>query len=75
MIGPAGAAGGVCSGVNARKSPEVISEVGLVVVATVERELGPGDVDAGVQLMDGSLKALDTAPSFGTETDSLSKDL
>jgi hypothetical protein len=44
---------------------EVVGEVGLVVVAAGERELGPVNVGAAMYQLDGLLEALDAAVEFG----------
>ena len=75
VVGPAGAAGGVGGGVDAGEGTELVGEVGLVVIAAVEREFGPANVGSRVELANGALEALDAAPDFGREADLLAKDL
>jgi len=75
VVGPDRAADGVGSGVDAGEGAELIGEVGLIVVATFEGELGPADVGSGVELMNGALETLNAAPYFGRETYLFAKDL
>ncbi len=63
--------GGVVCGAEAGEGTEVVGEVGLIVVAAGEGELGPGDVGATIHLLDGLLEALDAAVEFGRDADLL----
>ena len=75
VIGPEGAASGVGGGVDPGERTELIGEVGLVIVAAVERQLGPANVGSGVKLADGALEALDAAPGLGRKPHLFTKNL
>jgi len=65
VVGPGAMGCGVGSGAEAGEGVEVVGEVGLVVVAAGEGELGPVDVGAAMDLLDRLLEALDAAVEFG----------
>ncbi len=65
VVGPDAVGGGVVGGAEAGEGAEVVCEVGLVVVAAGESELGPWDVGALVHLLKGLLEALDAAVELG----------
>ena len=75
VIGPLGATGGVGGGIDARERAELIGEVLLIVVAALQSNLCPGEIDACVQLGDRALKALDAGPNLRREAHLLAKDL
>src|SRR6266853_2105271 len=62
-------------GAEAGEGVEVVGEVGLVVVAAGEGELGPVDVGSAVDELDGLLEALDAAVEFGGDADLLAEEL
>jgi len=71
VVGPDALGGGVVGGAETGEGAEVVGEVGLVVVATGEGELGPGDVGTTIHLLNGLLEALDAAVKFGGDADLL----
>ena len=75
VVGPGALGGGVCGGAQAGEGVEVVGEVGLVVVAAGEGELGPVDVGAAVDELDGLLEALDAAVEFGGDADLFAEEL
>ena len=71
MVGPDAVGGGVVGGAEAGEGAEVVGEVGLVVVAAGEGQVGPADVSALVHELEGLLKALDAAVELGGDADLL----
>ena len=71
VVGPDAIGGGVVGGAEAGEGAEVVGEVGLVVVAAGEGELGPGDVGTVVHELKGLLEALDAAVELGGDADLL----
>src|ERR1700741_253219 len=69
VVGPGAFGGGVVGGGDAGEGVKVVGEVGLVVVAAGEGELGPVDVGAAVDELDGLLEALDAAVEVGGGAD------
>lgn len=75
VIGPAGPTSGVGGRIDAGKGAELVREVRLVVVAAIEGEFGPADINTGVKLANGTLEALNAAPNLGREADLFAEDL
>ena len=65
VIGPGTGGRGIARWAEAGEGVKVVGEVGLVVVATGEGELGPVDVVAAVDLLDGLLETPDAAVELG----------
>lgn len=65
VVGPGTGGRGVARGAEAGEGVEVVREMGLIVVATGEGELGPVDVGAAVDLLDGLLETVDAAVELG----------
>jgi len=65
VVGPGAMGCGVGSGAEAGEGVEVVGEVGLVVVAAGEGEVGPADVGSAMHVLDGLLEAPDAAVEFG----------
>src|SRR5207302_6267657 len=72
-IGPGARGSGIVRGAEAGEGVEVVGEVGLVVVAAGEGKLGPVDVGAAVDELDGLLETLDAAVEFGGDADLLAE--
>src|SRR5262249_46637470 len=75
VIRPLSAQAGVRRGVDARESAKLICKVGLVVVATVQRQFGPRHLHTGVQALHCPLKTLDSAPHLWRQAYFFAKDL
>jgi len=75
VIAPAALSCGVERGAEAGEGVEVVDEVGLVVIAAGEGELGPVDVVAAVHVLDSLLEALDAAVEFGRDADVIAEEL
>ena len=71
MVGPDALGGGVVGGAETGEGAEVVGEVGLVVVAAGEGELGPRDVGALMHELEGLLEAPDTAIELGGDANLL----
>ena len=65
MVGPGAVSGGVVGGADAGEGVEVVGEVGLIIVAAGEGEVGPADVGSAMHVLDGLLEAPDAAVEFG----------
>ncbi len=58
-----------------RERLEIVDEVGLVVVAAVEGDLGPVHTGFAVDTFEDALEAADTAEGLGRQTDLVAKQL
>jgi hypothetical protein len=75
VVGPWAVRRGIAGWAEAGEGVEVVGEVGLVVVAADEGELGPVDVGAAVHELDGLLETLDAAVEFGGDADLFAEEL
>jgi len=75
VIAPWAGGCGVGGGAEAGEGAEVVVEVRLIVVTAGESKLRPGDVCAGVELVDGLLEALNTAVELRRYADVLAEEL
>ena len=75
VVAPAALGGGVVGGAEAGEGVEVVGEVGLVVVAAGEGQLGPWNVEAAVHRLNGLLEALDAAVELGGDADLFAEEL
>ena len=71
VVGPDAVGGGVVGGAESGEGAEVVGEVGLVVVAAGEGEIGPADVGSLMHLLDSLLEALDAAVELGGDANLL----
>ena len=69
-----GGGGEVGGGGHAGEGLEVVDEMGLVVVAAIERDLCPIDLPGAVYRVEGLLEAAHAAEGFRRESDLLAKD-
>ena len=64
---PSGREGAVLAGGDPRELPELAAEVGLIAVARVERDVGPGRGRIGRQPANHSLEALEATVDLGRD--------
>jgi len=75
MAGKAGMVGKIFGRINTGKIVEIADEMGLVKIAAVESNVGPGDGAAGGDVAKDTLKATDATEEFWGHADTLLEEL